>query len=95
MYQQKLNTNTINELKQQGFSITSSESFKLGMTKFDKNEKFTIHVHAKIKWESEFILTDDVWKRSREISLFNKMITFVFLISSRCILYVVCADCYL
>ena len=65
----------INELKQQGFSITSSESFKLGMTKFDKNEKFTIHVHAKIKWESEFILTDDVWKRSREISLFNKMIT--------------------
>lgn len=64
----------INELKQRGFSITSTESFKLGMTKYDANEKFTIHVHAKIKWESEFISTDDVWKRSRKISLFNKII---------------------
>jgi hypothetical protein len=64
----------INALQQQNFSITSSESFKLGMTKFDGNEKFTIHVHAKIKWESEFISTDDVWERSREISLFDKMI---------------------
>jgi hypothetical protein len=66
---------TIDELQKQGFSITSSESFKLGMTKFDHNQKFTIHVHAKIKWESEFISTDDVWKRSREILLFDKMIT--------------------
>jgi len=64
----------INELQKQGFSITSSESFKLGMTKFDHNEKFTIHVHAKIKWESEFISTDDVWRRSRKISLFDQMI---------------------
>ena len=65
----------VDKLKQRGFSITSSESFKLGMTKYDANEKFTIHVHAKIKWESEFISTDDVWKRSRKISLFNQMIT--------------------
>jgi hypothetical protein len=63
----------IDELEKQGFSITSSESFKLGMTKFEHDEKFTIHVHAKIKWESEFISTDDVWKRSRKISLFNQM----------------------
>jgi len=64
----------IDELEKQGFSITSSESFKLGMTKFENDEKFTIHVHAKIKWESEFISTDDVWKRSRKILLFNQMI---------------------
>lgn len=64
----------ISEFQQRGFSITSSESFKLGMTKFDENEKFTIHLHAKIKWESEFISTTDVWKRSREILLFDKMI---------------------
>lgn len=64
----------ISELKKRGFSITSSESFKLGMTKYQKNEKFTIHVHAKIKWESEFISTYDVWKRSRTISLFDNLV---------------------
>ncbi len=39
------------------------------MTKFEQNSKFTIHIHSKIKWESEFISTDDVWKRSRQVMI--------------------------
>jgi hypothetical protein len=62
------------ELKKQGFTPTSHESYKIGMTKFEDNTKFTVHVHAKIKWESEFISTEDVWKRSRQIMILNKLV---------------------
>jgi len=61
----------INELQSRGFSKTSYESFKIGMSKYENDSKFTIHVHAKIKWESEFISTNDVWHRSREMQMFG------------------------
>lgn len=64
----------INALKKRGFIPTSHESYKTGMTTFEDDTKFTVHIHAKIKWESEFISTDDVWKRSRQIMIFNKLV---------------------
>lgn len=59
----------INELHNLGFSEISKEDFKTAMSKIQNNSKFTIHVHSKIKWESEFIDTDDVWSRSRQINV--------------------------
>ena len=64
----------INELKKRGFTPTSHESHKIGMTKFDDDSKFTIHIHAKIKWESEFVSTNDVWIRSRQIKICEKVV---------------------
>lgn len=61
----------IEELQKRNFSKTSYESYKFGMTKYEGNSKFTIHVHAKIKWESEFISTTDVWDRSRVIEKYG------------------------
>ena len=64
----------IDKLEKEGFTPISVESYKTAMAKLDDNSKFVIHVHSKIKWESEFIPTDDVWKRSRAITICGNQI---------------------
>ena len=61
----------IKELAKRNFLKTSYESNKIGMTKYEGSSKFTIHVHAKIKWESEFIPTNEVWNRSRIVEKYG------------------------
>jgi len=61
----------IDKLKEEDFIPIAKESFKTAMSKNIKNSKFTIHVHSKIKWESEFIPTNDVWARSKPVNIFE------------------------
>ena len=64
----------IEQLKKEGFVPVAKELYKTAMSKNVKNSKFTIHVHSKIKWESEFIPTNDVWERSKIIKIFEHSI---------------------
>jgi len=64
----------IEQLKKEDFFPIAKEHFKTAMSKNIKNSKFTIHVHSKIKWESEFIPTNDVWKNSKIIKIFEHSI---------------------
>jgi hypothetical protein len=61
----------LEELEKENFKAIGFESFKTPMSRKENNSKFTIHVHTKIKWESEFISTIDVWERSQKIKLYN------------------------
>ena len=64
----------LEELKKENFSPIAFEPFKTAMSRKEGNSKFTIHVHTKIKWESEFISTLDVWERSQTITYSNHSI---------------------
>jgi len=57
----------IEKLEDNGFEKISIEPSKIKLTKPSDNSNFTIHVHEKIIWETEFIDTTDVWNRSRVI----------------------------
>ena len=57
----------IEKLEEDNFEKIAIEPSKIKMKKTADKSNFTIHVHEKIIWESEFINTDDVWKRSRII----------------------------
>lgn len=64
----------LQELKKEDFKPIAFEPFKTAMSRKEGKSKFTIHVHTKIKWESEFISTQDVWKRSQKIDLYGHQI---------------------
>jgi hypothetical protein len=64
----------LEELKKENFIPIDFEPFKTAMSKKQGKSKFTIHVHTKIKWESEFISTLDVWQRSQTITYSNHSI---------------------
>jgi hypothetical protein len=56
---------TIDALKEIAFETVINERSKIKLTKKINSKIFTIHLHEKIIWETEFINTDDVWKHSR------------------------------
>jgi len=56
----------LQELEKENFKPIAFESFKTAMSRKEGKSKFNIHVHTKIKWESEFISTKDVWERSQK-----------------------------
>lgn len=64
----------IESLKQNDFDIVINERSKIKFTKKINSQNFTIHLHEKIIWETEFINTQDVWQRSRLIQYKTKQL---------------------
>lgn len=63
--------NVIKKLKEHGFNEIAKERSKIKMSKIENSFNYTIHIHEKIIWETEFIPTDDVWKRSQIVKVAN------------------------
>lgn len=57
----------LSKMEEDGFEKIAIEPSKIKLKKIHDSSNFTIHLHEKIIWETEFIDTLDVWTRSREI----------------------------